>query len=242
MNNKIKTKKQILLISLIIIFIIFSIFACIKLIPFLFSLQDEVNRIKFENYINDLGIWGILVVLLIQISQVFIAIIPGEFVELIAGFLYGTWGGLLICLIGNFIGSALIYLTVKTFAHKYMIKLKEKLSTYNFLNNKKKISIYLFIIFIIPGIPKDIITYLVPFLPINFYTFITVTSIARIPSIISSTYSSTSILNNNYTIAIILIVIFSLLAIFGFLFKDKIINALKEDNKKQEENKDNSSK
>ena len=84
---------------------------------------------------------------------------------------------------------------VKLFAKKYMIKLQEKLKQYDFLNNKKKVAIYLFIIYLIPGIPKDIITYLVPFLPIGFLPFIAVTSIARIPSIISSTYSSASFCN-----------------------------------------------
>lgn len=239
-----KLKKRILMILFIAIVLAVIIFGCIKLLPFVFSLQDESNRIAFENYINNLGFWGILLVLTIQILQVFIAFIPGEIIELLAGLLYGTWGGLFICLVGNFIGSLLIYLIVKTFASKYMIKLKEKLSTYSFLNNKKKVALYLFIIYLIPGIPKDIITYLVPFLPINFYIFILVTSIARIPSIISSTYSSNSFLNNNYTMAIIIVIIFAILAIVGFIFKDKILAMLKknDEKEKQEENNENSSK
>ena len=180
-----------------------------------------------------------MIILFIQILQVFIAFIPGEIVELIAGLLYGTWGGLAICLLGNLIASFLIYLVIKTFAKKYMIKFQEKLKHYSFLNNRKKVAIYLFVIYLIPGIPKDIITYLVPFLPINFLAFIIVTSIARIPSIISSTYSSNSFLNNNYTIAIVMIVIFALLAVVGFIFKDKIVAALKKDSAKENNNTDN---
>ena len=236
-ENKSKYKK-VIICSFAIILVVLCICLCIKLVPFIASLQNEVTRIEFENYINDLGIKGFLLFLLIQIAQIFIAFIPGEIVELLAGILYGPWLGLLVCLLGNFIGSFLIYSIVKLFASKYMIKLQEKLSHYSFLNNRKKIGLYLFIIYLIPGIPKDIITYLVPFLPINFLTFIIVTSIARVPSIISSTYSSDSILNNNYTIAIILLAIFALLAIIGFIFKDKIIKILKKDN----ENNDSSSK
>lgn len=232
------SQKKILTIIFLAIIAILVVAVCIKLIPFITSLQDEATRIAFENYIDSIGIWGILLMIVIQILQVFIAFIPGEIVELVAGFLYGTWGGLAICLIGNVIGSLLIYLIVTTFAKQYMIKYKEKLKQYSFLNNKKKVAIYLFIIYLIPGIPKDIITYLAPFLPINFIAFIIVTSIARIPSIISSTYSSTSFLNNNYTIAIIMIIIFALLAVLGFIFKDKILLALKKDHEK-EENSDN---
>jgi len=237
--QSIKKKKFINILTLIIILTI-VIALSIKLLPFLFSLKKEDNRIAFENYINNLGVRGIMLMIGIQIFQIFVAFIPGEIVELLAGLLYGTWGGLLICLIGNALASFLIYVTVKFFAKNYTSHLKEKLSNYSFLNNKKKISLYLFIIYLIPGIPKDIITYLIPFLPINFVSFILITSIARIPSIISSTYSSNSFLNNDYTIAIILIIFFTVIAILSFIFKDKIIALLKTDNDK--ENINNTSK
>ena len=212
------------------------IYACIKLIPFLISLSNKENLIAFEAYIDELGFKGVLLLLCIQITQVFIAIIPGEIVELIAGFLYGTWGGLAICLIGNFIASFMIYCVVKLFAKKYMVKLQEKLKQYDFLNNKKKVAVYLFIIYLIPGIPKDIITYLVPFLPIGFLPFILVTSVARIPSIISSTYSSASILDSNYVIAIIVVIIFTLLAIFGFIYREKILSLIRKNSNKEIKN------
>lgn len=226
-------KKKIMLILILIMVIIITIIGFTKLLPFLTSLNDTTNRENFKNYIDNLGFLGILLVILIQTLQVFIAFIPGEIVELLAGLLYGTWIGLLICLIGNAIGSFLIYIFVKTFAKKYTLKTNQKLQSYSFLNNKKKIAIYLFLLYLIPGIPKDIVTYIVPFLPINFISFIIVTSIARIPSIISSTYSSNSFLNNNYTMAIIMIVIFTILAILGFIFKDKILKKMKADNEKE---------
>ncbi len=231
----ISNKKKIYInIIVATVMLILTTIICIKLFPFILSLTNEVTRKKFENYITSLGFKGILLVLLIQILQVFIAIIPGEFVELLAGFLYGTWGGLIICLVGNLIASLLIFTTVKFFAKNHLHKFQDKLSQYSFLNNKKKVALYLFIIFLIPGLPKDIFTYLVPFLPINFWTFILVTSIARIPSIISSTYSSYSILNSNCTVGIIILIAFTILAILGIIYKDKILAFLKKNNEKQE--------
>lgn len=237
-NNQ--KRSTITYIFLIMMLFLLTVVACVKLLPFIFSLREENTRIAFENYIDSLGFLGVLLILTIQIAQVFIAFIPGEIIELLAGLLYGTWMGLAICLIGNAIASFLIYLVVKTFAKKSTFKIQEKLKHYSFLNNKKKISLYLFIIYLIPGIPKDIITYIMPFLPINFLSFIIVTSIARIPSIISSTYSSNSFLNNNYTSAILIIIIFTIIAIIGFIFKDHIIKKLKADNDK--EKNDNTSK
>jgi len=229
------TKKAVVLTILSTILIALTIYACIKLFPFIISLNNEENLSAFKEYVDDLGFKGVLLFLLIQILQVFIAIIPGEIVELLAGLLYGTWGGLVLCLIGNAIASFLIYLTVRLFAKNYTIKVQEKLKNYSFLNNKKKVAFYLFLIYLIPGIPKDIITYLVPFLPIGFVPFILVTSIARIPSIISSTYSSYSILEQNYLIAIIVIITFTILAILGFIFKDKIMNLIRKNSEKETE-------
>ena len=173
-----KTIKNFFIVISALLLIAAGIFVCIKLIPFIDSLQDENTRLQFEAYINELGFKGFLLFLTIQILQIVIAFIPGEIVELLAGILYGPWLGLLVCLLGNFIASFAIYHIVKLFAHKYTNKFQEELKLYSFLNNKKKISLYLFIIYLIPGIPKDIITYIAPFLPTNFINFIIITSIA----------------------------------------------------------------
>ena len=225
-------KKAVVLTIISIVLIAFIAYSCIKLFPLIMSLQNEKNLIEFKEYVQNLKLNGILLFLIIQILQIFIAIIPGELVELLAGLLYGTWGGLILCLIGNAIASFLIYLVVRLFAKSFTIKFQEKLATYNFLNNKKKILLYLFLIYLIPGLPKDILTYLVPFLPVSYTQFIIVTSIARIPSIISSTYSSYSILEQNYLIAIIVIALFSIIAIVGFIFRDNIISFIKKDSEK----------
>jgi uncharacterized membrane protein YdjX (TVP38/TMEM64 family) len=117
---------MILIALFLVVVLAISIYACIKLVPLLNSLSNEENLLKFKEYIDSLGFVGILMFLGIQIAQVFIAFIPGEIVELMAGLLYGTWGGLALCLIGNFIGSFMIYCVVKLFAQKYMIKYQEK--------------------------------------------------------------------------------------------------------------------
>lgn len=232
-----KNKKKIIVISLCIVMLLLTIYICYKLIPLLISLKDTDNQQRFKEYIKSMGFKGWLALLTIQILQIFIAFIPGEIVELLAGILYGTWGGLLLCLIGIAIASILIYYTVKLFANKYMIKYKEKLKAYSFLNDPKKIHLYFFILFLIPGIPKDIFIYLAPFLPIRFSTFIVVSLIARIPSIISSTIVGDSFVKGNYILSIVIFAIFAILGTLGILFNDKIINLLKHN--KSTNNEDN---
>lgn len=226
------SKKKIFIITLSIIAAISTGYICYKLIPLLFALKDPHTQVKFKNYIESLGWKGWFTVLTIQILQIFIAFIPGEIVELLAGILYGSLGGLLLCLLGIVIGSVLIYYTMKFLANKYIIKYKEKLKTYSFLNNPKKIIIYLFVLFLIPGIPKDIFIYLAPFLPIKFINFLIVSSIARIPSILSSTIVGDSLVEGNYLTSIIIFSIFAILGVLGILFNDKIISLFSKKNKK----------
>lgn len=217
-------KKNIVIILLSILVILLTIYICFKLIPFLTSLKNPQKQESFKNYIQSLGWKGWFSILAIQVLQIFIAFIPGEIIELLSGMLYGPLGGLFVCLIGIFIGSILIYSVVKAFANHLTQKYKDKLKTYSFLNNPKKIHIYFFILFIIPGIPKDIFIYLVPFLPIKFTSFLIVSLIARIPSILSSTIIGNSLANGNYLFSIIIFIIFTILGITGILFNDKIIS------------------
>ncbi len=228
MKNK---KKLVFTSALIILVIVLLGYACYKLIPLLISLKEHENQVKFTNYIQGLGLKGILTILVIQVLQIFIAFIPGEIVELLSGILYGPLGGLVICLLGVIIASLLIYYTMKMCASKYIDKYREKLKTYKFLNNPKKIKIYLFILFFIPGLPKDILIYLAPFLPIKFTSFLIISSIARIPSILSSTIIGSSIIEGNYLTSIIIFVIFAILGSIGLIFSDKIINTFSKRDK-----------
>lgn len=229
-------KKNLITIFLLTLFIFLTIYVCYKLIPLFISLKEPENQEKFKNHIQNLGWKGWFTLLTIQILQIFIAFIPGEIVELLAGILYGSLGGLFICLLGIVIGSILIYYTMKLFANKYIVKYKEKLKTYSFLKNPKKIDIYLFFLFFIPGIPKDIFIYLAPFLPIKFINFLIISAIARIPSILSSTIIGNSLIEGNYLTSIIIFVVFAFLGTIGILFKDKIIYLFSKNNKKTNTN------
>ena len=225
-------KKTIITIFLSALFLVLTIYICYRLLPLFTALKNPESQEKFKTYIEGLGWKGWFTVLIIQVLQIFIAFIPGEIVELLAGVLYGALGGLLICLLGIIIGSILIYYTMKLFANKYILKYREKLKTYNFLKDAKKINIYLFILFLIPGLPKDIFIYLSPFLPIRFSNFLVISSIARIPSILSSTIVGSSLIEGNYLTSIIIFVSFAILGILGILFKDKIIFLFAKNNKK----------
>ena len=197
---------------------------------FIFKDKFDLLNTKegLENFINDVqntGFLGGIILVVIQILQVVVAFIPGEFVELASGIMFGPVLGLVLCLIGLNIGTIIIFGLVKLLAKPFV---DENVSDHNqkflFLNNSNRTLIILFFIFLIPGIPKDILIYLVPLTKVKMWQFLIVSSVSRIPSILTSTIAGTSIINGDYLVAGIIMGISLILAIIGLIFNKQITN------------------
>lgn len=161
------------------------------------------DRAAFNAWIDSFGVWGKVVFVTIRAVQTVVKIIPGEPLEIAAGYLYGIWGGLFYCLFGQFIGSLVIIALTKKFGIK-LVELfvpRKKIESLSFLQNKKNLNITLFIIYLIPSTPKDIITYLIALTDENIVLFMVLTTIARIPSVITSTWCGSALESNNLLLA-----------------------------------------
>ncbi len=151
----------------------------------------------------------------IRSFQTVIKIIPAEPLEIGSGYLYGTWGGMLLCLLGSMIGSLVIIALSRAFGRRIVeifIPL-EKIDSLRFLQNKKRVYYTLFFIYLIPGTPKDILTYAASITNIDMKKFLLITGIARIPSILTSTWCGEQLINQNYALAAIVFVVTAVLSI-----------------------------
>ena len=173
----------------------------------------------FRDYVRSFGPLGPLVVLILQILQVFIALIPGEIVESAAGYILGPWLGTAICYLGIAIASTLIF----TLTRRYGVKLvevfvsREKINELRFLNTEQKRNNLIFLLFFIPGTPKDLLTYFVGLTEIRLRTFLFLSMIARIPSMVTSTFGGHLLGQERYTGAAILYGITGLLSLLGMV-------------------------
>ncbi|NLA77862.1 MAG: VTT domain-containing protein [Clostridiales bacterium] len=148
--------------------------------------RDET---AFKSWLEGFKGGGAVLFVIIRAVQTVIKIIPAEPLEIGAGYVYGTWYGLLLCMLGTEIGSLIIIGFTKLFGMK-MLNLfvpKNKLESLSYLRDSKKAGPLLFLIYLIPSTPKDLITYLAGFINMKTVTFMLITGIARIPSIITST-------------------------------------------------------
>ena len=123
------------------------------------------------------------------ILQVFVAIIPGEPLEIAAGYAFGFWEGTLLCLIGMTIGGILVFLFVRRFGVKAVEVFisREQIQSLRFLQNTKRVYLFLVIAFLLPGTPKDVLCYCAGLTSVQFSRWLLITSLCRLPSIVTST-------------------------------------------------------
>jgi len=189
------------------------------------------HKDKLESWVNSFGIWRYIVFIFIQIIQVVIFVIPGEVVHAAGGYLFGGILGSLLSVIGITLGSLACFAVariigqpvVEVFMHKKDIDdLKRKI-------NNRRLSISLFLIFIIPGLPgKDAFSYIAGLTPMKFFDFFIVTLIARSPWIIAASFWGSSLEKGNYEAVIIISVVSVAVFLVGVLKGEKLLNFLEE--------------
>ncbi len=218
------------------IIVVLLIVCTIVFFPIFKGLAVAEKRNELVYFIRSKGVWGVLVLLGLQVLQVVVAIIPGEVVEVISGVLYGTIGGYIICTIGVLLSSILVFYTVKKLGKEYVEKVvtSEKLSKFKFLNDTTKLNSIIFLLFFIPGTPKDLLTYVVPLTKVKPLHFFIISTFARIPSIISSTYAGATIDQGNFKMTLIIFAITGIVGLLGIYLNDKIVKKL---NKKRVDTK-----
>ena len=179
----------------------------------------------FRDYIQSFGVLGWLVLLGIQVLQVFIALIPGELVESAAGFAFGPLTGTLICYLGIAIATVSVFLLTRKIGIKLVevFVSREKINQLRFLNTEAKRNTLFFLLFFIPGTPKDLFTYFAGLTDIKLGTFLAISLVARIPSVLSSTFGGHMLGEEKYTGAILLYGITGLVSILGMLLYRQIL-------------------
>lgn len=230
-KNSNRTNFLFNIIKLISLLTVISIlvYATIKLYPFFKNINSSEGRLELKATIDSLGYKGSLLVILLVIIQLLLAFIPGEPVEIIAGMCCGTIGGLIVVFIGVFIASCIIFFSVrkfgKDFIYSFFGKEKiDKLENNQLFSNKKKLDLILFIIFFIPGTPKDLFIYLGGLLPVKPLSFLLISTFARFPSVITSTYCGANLIDGNFKTSIIVFVCTFVISVIGIVIYNKFYN------------------
>lgn len=179
---------------------------------------------KFRAWVDGAGIWGRLAFIGMVLFQVIIALVPGEPLELGAGYAFGAIEGTALCVIGITLGSLLIFWLVRKFGVRFVeiFFSREKIDRLKFLKEEKKRDLLIFTVFFLPGTPKDLLTYFVGLTDIKLSHYLFIVSIARLPSIITSTLGGSALGEERYVLAVTVFAITLAISIAGWLIYNRL--------------------
>ena len=221
-----KQKIKIFKVTMTILAISIIVGITMYMFPVMKELSTKEGQIAFKEKVSSSGILGLLMLLVLQIAQIFLIIIPGEPIEILAGMCYGPiWGTVFIMASAGII-SVIIFFLVRKYGKKFVYNFcdKEKVKKIEngkLFKNPKKIEIIMLILFLLPGTPKDLLVYIAGSLPIKPIRFVLISIFARFPSVISSTLAGANLAIGDWKKSIIMYVGIVLIAIIIILIANK---------------------
>lgn len=223
-----KNKKDILLAIVVLLLAAAIAAATIWLWPWFANLSTPEGQQQLQELVSRLGLGGWLLMLGLQLLQIVVAVIPGEPIEILMGMLYGAWGGFLTCELGVLTGSLLVFFAVRLLGAPLVRRIfgEEKLQKYTFLQNTERLELLTFILFFIPGTPKDILTYVAGLTRISPLRFLGISAFARIPSILSSTYAGSTLAKGDWLAGLIIFAAVGAISLTGILIHKKLMTRI----------------
>jgi len=222
-----KKVKLRFIIFLVLFFVLTGILG-LAFWPFIKNLQNPEYREMFSAWVSALGFKGILVLFGIQVLQIVVSVIPGGPVQLIAGAAYGAWGGALIIETGCAAATMIVFFMVRKFGLPLIKRFfgDDVLNTWSFLRDEKKTALVTFILFFIPGTPKDTLTYLTPLSRLSLVQFTLISVFARFPAVLMSTVMGDAAMEGNWIMFIIIFILTAVIGILGIQFRERFIEQI----------------
>lgn len=215
----------------LIAFFALMVIVVILIWPYIHEVFEPGGLSRVIDDVRNAGPLGFLILLAMQFMQIVVAFIPGEVVQMAAGMMYGPWLGAAVILLGCIISSAFVFAVVHRLGAPFVRDMvpTKYLDKFNAFEESGKLSIVVFILFLIPAMPKDTFTYLVPLTNMRMRDFLVLSNVGRIPGIVISTYAANGLVDGNITQSIIIFAVVAVIAIVAIVFRDKIMNLFHHD-------------
>ncbi len=200
-----------------------DIAVCITRIYHLYQDHDA-----FKKVISSYGAYAPLAYILLQILQVVIAPIPGGAIEFLGGVLFGVKAGLVYSMIGLIIGSWLAFALARIFEKVAVEKFVSEATRrkFDYLVEHEGV-ILSFILFLLPGFPKDALCYILGLTPMHLGIFLIISTIGRIPGTLMATLQGAKAFEHQYYTFGILLAASGLVILVFYIYHEEIHNLVK---------------
>lgn len=178
--------------------------ASMTLAPALLDIVE--NPDQFRIWVDEHGVLSRLTMIGFMMLKVILPFIPGKPLEIGAGYAFGAFEGTLLCIIGAALGSYIVFGIVRTVGVRAfnVFYPHEKLLQLSFLKDTKRLGVWIFFIMLIPGTPKDFLSYFVGLTDIKFRNWALISPLARIPVIVMATVGGDALGTQNYGFALLI--------------------------------------
>lgn len=212
-----KHKKAVAVLSVVIFVLFCAAVGYFVGVPMVRLAEDPA---QFQALVDSYGIWSRLIFVGMVVLQVIVAFIPGEPIELAAGYAFGFLEGSLLTLAGFVVGSWLVFALVRKFGVKLVEVFfsPEKIHKFSFLKNPKKTRTIAFLLMLIPGTPKDFLSYFAGLTQLTLKQWLLIVVVGRVPSLITSTATGAAAGQQNYMLSAVMLAVTLLLTLAGIFY------------------------
>jgi uncharacterized membrane protein YdjX (TVP38/TMEM64 family) len=184
---------------------------------------------KLKGFIRSFGASSPLAYILLQITQVVIAPIPGGAIEFLGGYLFGVKVGFIYSMVGLILGSLVAFSLARIFEKIAVEKFvtKETRNKFDYLVEHQG-AILSFILFLIPGFPKDALCYILGLTPMHLGIFLIISTIGRIPGTLMACLQGGKAFEHQYKAFLVLLGISGLIILVFYIYHEEIHTLLKK--------------
>lgn len=168
---------------------------------------------------------SIFVYIGLQIVQVVISVLPGQVFQMAAGYLYGFWEALLYAMTGAVLGTMVSFMLAKVLGRDFLhiIFGEERISYYIERLNSKRVYVIVFLVYLIPGIPKDMVSYAAGVSEIRFKPFIILSAVGRLPGMVGSLLMGTMLEEQKFGFAVGIGIFAAAACVICLIFRKRIL-------------------
>ena len=204
------------------LFLLFAILIVVPLVLYLLYKDTLFNKdylSNISNRLDDFKGFAFIPLILLQIIQIIICIIPGQPIQFASSYLYGVLGGFLISLVGAFIGTVITYYLDAL----HVIFGEEKVKSYVRKLNSRRAYVIIFLLYLIPGLPKDFTSYIAGISNIKLRPFIFLSILGRSPGVLESLLFGTFLAHRNYFGIAMLIIASIIILLICYIKRDVLL-------------------
>jgi uncharacterized membrane protein YdjX (TVP38/TMEM64 family) len=184
---------------------------------------------KLLNFMDSLGPWAFVVFILLQIFQVVAAPVPGEATGILGGYLYGPYLGTLLSTVGLTVGSYVAFAVARYLGRPFVERFISTvtLERFDYLLHHKG-AFLVFLLFLIPGFPKDALCYLLGLGHLSTLEFLVIGGAGRLVGTILLTLEGTCLRSQHYGMFYLLVAIGLVIVFVVMAYKDKLERLFRE--------------